>query len=134
MLLVTADPVDTTTAVLRISGEVDQDTVRDLDRAVDQCLESGYTHVAIDCAGLRSCDPSGITALLHAHQSAATHGGTLELTSINPVLRSRLQLTGLDQILMLRDDAPALSPPLLVMPETTDPSSIEAHPGVNGEA
>jgi anti-anti-sigma factor len=126
VLRVTAEPVDTHAAVLYLSGDVDQDSVTELARAVDKCLADGCTQLAIDCAGLRSCDSSGITALLRAHQSAAACGGALELTSINPVLRSRLQLTGLDQILTLVDGAPATSPPLLVMPETTDPSSVEA--------
>ena len=126
MLRVTAEPLDLTTAVLRISGDIDQDTVPDLDHAVDQCLDSGYTHLAVDCAELRSCDSSGITALLRAHQTAGAHGGRLELTRISAVLRSRLQLTGLDRILRPRDDANAPSPTLLVLPTASNPSSIEA--------
>jgi len=126
VLLVTVEPVDMTTAVLRISGDIDQDTVPDLDHAVDQCLDSGYTHLVIDCADLRSCDSSGVTALLRAHQAASAHDGTIKLTRAGTVLRSRFQLTGLDQVLTLHDDAAAPSPTLLVLPTTSDPSSIEA--------
>ena len=126
MLRVTAEPIDAHSAVLRVSGDIDQDTVPDLDRAVDQSLNSGCTHLAVDCADLQSCDSSGITALLHAHHRATAHGGTLTLTRTGPHLRSRLQLTGLDQILTLTEDPPTPSTEILEVPPPADPSSIEA--------
>jgi len=126
VLRVTAEPIDAHSAVLHVSGDIDQDTVPDLDHAVHQSLGSGYTHLAIDCADLQSCDSSGITALLHAHHRATAHGGTLTLTRTGPHLRSRLQLTGLDQILTLTEDPPTPSAELLEVPPTADPSSIES--------
>lgn len=126
MLLVTVEPVDTTSAVLRVSGDIDQDTVPHLERAVERCLGTGHTHLAVDCADLRSFDSSGVTALLRAHQAASARGGTLTLTRAGSVLRSRLELTGLDQVLTLVEDAPALSADILRVPPPEDPSSIEA--------
>ncbi len=126
MLRVTAEPIDTHSAVLRVSGDIDQDTTTDLDHAVDQSLNNGYTRLAIDCADLQSCDSSGITALLRAHQSATAHGGALKLTRTGPRLRSRLQLTGLDRILTLTEDPPTPSAEILEVPPPEDPTSIEA--------
>jgi len=125
MLRVTAETVDTHAAVLRVSGDIDQDTVPDLDHAVDQSLNNGHTHLAIDCADLQSCDSSGITALLRAHHMATAHGGTLKIRT-SPRLRSRLQLTGLDQILTLTEDPTTPSTDILEVPPPADPSSIEA--------
>jgi anti-sigma B factor antagonist len=125
VLRVTAEPIDAHSAVLRVSGDIDQDTVPDLDHAVHQSLGSGYTHLAIDCADLQSCDSSGITALLHAHHSATARGGTLRIRT-GPRLRSRLRLTGLDQILTLTEDPPTPSAELLEVPPTADASGIES--------
>ena len=126
MFRVTVQPIDAHRAVLRVSGDIDQDTVPDLDGAVDQSLNSGYTRLAIDCADLQSCDSSGITALLRAQRSATAHGGALTLTGPSPHLRSRLQLTGLDQILTLTDDPSSPSAEILEVPPPADPSSVEA--------
>lgn len=73
-MLVEVDRLNACTALVRVQGEVDQDTVTDLNTAVEQCFADSFTTVLLDLDAVPLCDSSGISALLSADRAARKLG------------------------------------------------------------
>jgi anti-sigma B factor antagonist len=61
--------------------------------------------VVVDMAGVDFCDSTGMNVLLAALRRARERGGDLVLAGPRPAVRKILQVTGLESVFTVRDDA-----------------------------
>lgn len=95
--------------VLRLHGELDMATSALLDEAFAAAFDGGTQAMVVDLADLSFLDSTGIAALLSAWRRAQDEGRSFLVRSPRrPVLRA-LRLTGVDQILAIETEAPAVS-------------------------
>ncbi|TDD63284.1 anti-sigma factor antagonist [Kribbella antibiotica] len=92
-----------TDVAISLTGELDFGTTPDFLDTVQPLAESGRALV-LDLDQLRFCDSSGLGALVRLHQLAATAGGSLVLSRLQPNLASTLQMTMLHKLLTIRAD------------------------------
>lgn len=91
--------------VLRLAGELDLATSRQLDQRVRTVLrgEAGVRRLVIDLGGLEFLDVSGLTALLHARDRIAASDGTMALRRPRPMVLRMLSLLQLEDRLEIED-------------------------------
>ena len=104
MLHVDVEHLTTFRALVRLRGDLDQDTAPTLERTLYHCLTAGRPHLRIDCAALRFCDSAGINTLLGAHRAAGELGGRVRVVRPSDGLLTVLAMTGLDHILIAHHD------------------------------
>ncbi|MGW6870403.1 STAS domain-containing protein [Streptomyces sp. NPDC054901] len=91
-------PADTPPGLVRLFGELDQDTGRSA--AIDTALQQAVTHpdspreITADVSGLAFCDSTGLNILLRAHLAAGAHDRTLRLQGPTRQLLRLLERTG----------------------------------------
>ncbi len=102
-------------SVHRAGGRVRLEAVGDLDldsapklltEVVDQ-LQAGTTELVIDLTGLAFIDSSGLGTLVGCWRRAQQAGATLIVANPNEDVSMTLEITGLDQILPIRDEKQA---------------------------
>ncbi|MCX5134413.1 STAS domain-containing protein [Streptomyces sp. NPDC060011] len=87
-------------SVLVVRGELDFDSVVQLDEAADRLLDEADGQgalVVVDCTALDFCDSSGIGCFVRIYQRLAAHGGELRLAAVPATVARAFSLTGLDQ-------------------------------------
>ncbi len=97
-------------AVIYAEGDIDLATSPSLQEALANALEQS-TSVVVDVAGVHFIDSSGLSALVWGHRGAQEAGGSLRLRRPSPMLRRLLDITALDQLLVIDDDAALSTPP-----------------------
>ena len=108
---------------MTISGEIDLYTAPRLHSELGAVLADGMpTRVVIDMSGVEFCDSTGMNVLLSCLRRVRERGGELEIASPKPAVRKILQVTGLDSVFTLVDDANRSRPKPAV------PQSGEARP------
>ncbi|GAB3206364.1 STAS domain-containing protein [Marinactinospora thermotolerans] len=93
-------------------GDLDHETVDELRECVGDLLAAGVRSLSIDLSGVDLCDSSGLSGLLHAHNSTRAAGAELHITGVSDRLGRIMSITGLNRILScsLAGGAPAASP------------------------
>ena len=77
---------------------------------IQQLMDSGSTHVAINLAGVTDLDSSGIGALVRAFTTLKRAGGKCTLYASNKRVSMLLKMVRLDSILdIVEDEAAALA-------------------------
>ncbi|MFI5757257.1 STAS domain-containing protein [Streptomyces sp. NPDC051569] len=108
MFSVTTEAVAATGAVLRLRGELDLDSVVQLDEAVTVCVTAGRTVLLVDCTELGFCDSSGISGLIRGHRAVTAadpaDGGAVHLVNLPPLIRRIIDVTGLGHVLPVHPD------------------------------
>ena len=86
----------TGTAHLRITGDLDYETGDELVHRATQFLDAhpDLHALRLDCAHLRFCDSSGLSALLMIHRTTAAGNVVLHLDDPPPFLERILTTTG----------------------------------------
>ena len=81
-------------------GELDLDSVKDLQKIVDRCLlVAGVRHLVVDMSQVTFCDCSGLGALMQARETALRQRISFRLTEVKaPIVRRLLTLTGTDAV------------------------------------
>lgn len=87
---------------MKLAGEVDVYTCSTLREAVNQQIDEGHYNIAVDVQAVDFMDSSGLGVIVGAHKRLKGHEGALALVSPNKQMRRILNLTGLDQILNVR--------------------------------
>jgi len=121
-VLVDVGWLDTETALVSVRGDVDQDTVEELNAAVQECLAGSCARVVLDCSEAPYFDSAGISALVLADRMAARRGAVFQLMGVASRLLKLLELTGLDQTLSIADDIPPAS--AVTAPQTTGMATL----------
>src|SRR5208283_4733678 len=92
--------------IVTICGEIDLYTAPRLHSELGAVLVDGMpTRVVIDMSGVEFCDSTGMNVLLSYLRRVRERGGELEIASPKPAVRKILQVTGLDSVFTLVDDA-----------------------------
>jgi anti-anti-sigma factor len=91
-------------AVVTLPAEVDVTNSAQVEDQLLAVAARGAVIMTVDMTGTSFCDSSGIHALASAGRLAASNGGELRIAiGSSPALRV-LQLTGLDQVLLVYAD------------------------------
>lgn len=85
-------------------GDLDLDSAPKLLTEVVSQLESGAQELVVDLAGLAFIDSSGLGTLVGCWRRAQQAGATLVVANPGPDVSMTLEITGLDQILPIRDE------------------------------
>lgn len=73
-----------------------------LREAINKAVDDGNYCIAVDVQAVEFMDSSGLGVIVGAHKRLKGHDGALALVSPNKQMRRILNLTGLDQILTVR--------------------------------
>ena len=93
-----------------VRGELDLSTAPDLERPLDQALDSGEGSVLIDLSQCEFIDSTGIALIVRAWQrlDSGENGRVLVICSQNDQVRRVLEITGLElsiPVHLTRDEA-----------------------------
>lgn len=92
--------------IVTIFGEIDLYTAPKLHSELAGLLAEGMpTRVIIDMSGVEFCDSTGMNVLLSCLRRARERGGDLEIAAPKPAVRKILQVTGLDSVFTLVENA-----------------------------
>ena len=92
--------------IVTICGEIDLYTAPRLHSELAGLLADGMpARVVIDMSGVEFCDSTGMNVLLSCLRRARERGGELEIAAPKPAVRKILQVTGLDSVFTLVEDA-----------------------------
>jgi anti-anti-sigma factor len=89
---------------VRLSGELDQDTVPDLTARILAGMEAEDEDVTLDLGAVTFCDSAGIAMLVTAHQHAGKLGAGLSLHNPSPILKATFAVCGLTDLLPITSD------------------------------
>ena len=98
-------------AILDLNGPLKLGEPEELFRnQIQQLMESGTTHVAVNLAGVTDLDSSGIGALVRAFTTLKRAGGKCTLYAPSKRVSMLLKMVRLDSILdLVEDEAAALA-------------------------
>ena len=92
--------------IVTISGEIDLYTAPRLHSELAGLLADGMPpRVVIDMSGVEFCDSTGMNVLLSCLRRARERGGELEIAAPRPAVRKILQVTGLDSVFTVVENA-----------------------------
>ena len=102
---ISVERLDTRSVRVRIVGELDLSTSKELERELDGVFADGpRTSIVLDLRELSFLDSTGLRALWTARQHTLSNGGTLVLDEpSDPVLRV-LRMTRMDKVFHLRQE------------------------------
>ncbi len=92
------------TPLLRVIGQLDTHTGKQLTVAIESLIERGLDEIFLDLSPLEFIDSSGIGQLVKLHQELSVRGRKLILQWTPPNIIEILRTAGLDQILDIRPD------------------------------
>jgi anti-sigma B factor antagonist len=88
-------------ATVRLAGELDALTVRDLLPVLDEVVR-GSRRVVMDLSELRAIDSAGVKTLARADRTLRAHGGALEIDGACAQPLALFRLVRLDRMLTQR--------------------------------
>lgn len=97
MMLTITETARDGTAGLALAGELDMSTCADLIAAVEKVRDA--TAIVVDCADLRFCDASGVSAFLEVRKTARAAGMDLTLANVRGLPRRVLSICEVLQVL-----------------------------------
>jgi anti-sigma B factor antagonist len=100
---ITPSPLGADGSVIAVGGEIDLFTAPDLKAAIGESLEGGRARVVVDLTDTTFLDSSGLGVLVGALQRLRDRGGALSIVSVDPSIARTFSITGLDQILAIRE-------------------------------
>jgi anti-sigma B factor antagonist len=89
--------------VIAVRGEVDLFTAPELKKAVGDAIDAGRTRVVVDLTKTTFLDSSGLGVLVGALQRLRDRGGALSIVNVDAAISRTFSITGLDQILAIRE-------------------------------
>jgi anti-sigma B factor antagonist len=90
--------------LLRASGDLDAYTAPGLRIRLHEVTSGETELVIVDLANLTFIDSAGLGTLVGAHRRMQEGGGRLRIVRPPPLVARAFKLTGLDEVLDLRDD------------------------------
>ncbi len=105
---ITTETLDETRHVVAVAGEIDLFTAPDLKAALNDALESGHSRIVVDLTATTFLDSTALGVLIGAVKRLRSRGGVLTLVNVDANIAKTFEITGLDQIFVIRatrDDA-----------------------------
>lgn len=93
--------------VCRLSGRLDANAADPLTEALLPLLNEPGRQVLLNLESLDYISSIGLRVLVKAAKSVKGSGGALKLCSASPAVRKVLEISGMDQLLDLRETEPA---------------------------
>jgi anti-sigma B factor antagonist len=97
--------------VIVLSGEADLTTLGQLNSALDEQIWAGVRILTVDLSRLGYADSASVAAFVQAARALRSQGGDLELLHPQPSVARILSLVGVDQMLVIRGEGQAETPP-----------------------
>ncbi|MER5882105.1 STAS domain-containing protein [Streptomyces sp. NPDC001910] len=116
--------------VLQLRGELDVESVVQLDEATKIAVRSMPALVVVDGEALSFCDSSGISGFVRLYQLVSAHGGRLRVAAVPASVAKVFSLTGLDTVIPVHittDEA------LAAVPDKQEKTADDRAGTVNGE-
>jgi anti-sigma B factor antagonist len=89
-------------ALFALAGELDLATVDTVRAAAEPACTKGR-HVVLDMTGVGFCDSTGLGMIISLFRQANSAGGHLVLAEPQPRIRYLLEISGVDQVVPIRD-------------------------------
>jgi anti-anti-sigma factor len=94
--------------VVELRGELDLNTVAELDAALAGASSGGHPHVCLDLSALQFIDSTGLAAVIRSHVATGEAGGALMVVATaGSIVRRTLETSGLMEMLSVVDDRAA---------------------------
>ena len=91
-----AEPLDDSTALVAVTGELDIGNTRELRRCFEAALREGRFRIVVDLSEVSHLDSSGLAELITANQRLHDlHGGIALVVTSTPLART-LEIRGVD--------------------------------------
>ncbi|WP_043615586.1 STAS domain-containing protein [Nonomuraea candida] len=112
-------PVDDTTLVIALTGELDSTTRPVLAAFLDPLPRTAVKHVLVAAGDLWFCDLNGLDQLARTHRALQEKGGRLGLAEVRPALRRLIAL--------MTEHSHEMLPVYSSMPEALAAAGVEAY-------
>ena len=101
------------TALVALRGELDLFTVSKVAEVLDglEPRADGVRHIVLDLRGLSFMDVTGLKELMRQNEFARSNRHNLAVVRGTDAIRRVLELTGVEEMLVLVDDPDDLAPP-----------------------
>jgi anti-sigma B factor antagonist len=93
------EPVDDTTHVVAVRGDVDLYSAPELRRRLDELIAEGKTRLLVDLSETSFLDSTTLGVLVGAIKRLRIHGGRLAIACDDPSILRVFGITGLDQVI-----------------------------------
>ena len=93
---------DTRSTTLALRGELDMYSAPLLARELEKATEPAPSRLVLDLAALSFMDVSGLRTILDSARRVRRYGGSLEIANPMPHIVRLLELTAIDQSLVVR--------------------------------
>ncbi|HBU11879.1 MAG TPA: anti-anti sigma factor [Clostridiales bacterium] len=80
---------------LKVKGDIDVNTVRQLKKELEEHIERSPMRIVIDCSDLNYIDSTGLGTLVSALKKVQVYGGTIKVEALKPYLIKIFEVTGL---------------------------------------
>src|SRR3954471_7486400 len=97
------EPVDDTTHVVAVRGEIDIFTAPEFKTLIGGAIEAGRDTIIVDLAEATFIDSSSLGVLISAHRRLGLRDGHLIIACDVPEVRKTFTITGLDSVLTIVD-------------------------------
>lgn len=91
-------------AILKVSGNLDADSVAQFKKTANQLVEEGQTRLVMDCQTLHFIDSMGLGAMISLLRKVRIHQGDLKVSNVNPEVRSVFEITRLHRLFDILPD------------------------------
>jgi anti-anti-sigma factor len=90
--------------ICRISGKLDANTASEVEKNLQDAINSGNKKLVLDLQGLDYLSSAGIRVLLQAYKRMESSKGEMVLTSLNEKVLEIFAIAGLDHFFVLTDN------------------------------
>ncbi|MCY3975298.1 MAG: STAS domain-containing protein [Simkaniaceae bacterium] len=87
--------------VVRISGRLDATSASVLENKLNELIEGGRMHLAIDCIEIDYMSSAGMRLLLSVTKKLKVKGGKLHLCMVNEEVMEIIRMAGFERILSI---------------------------------
>jgi anti-sigma B factor antagonist len=94
-------------SILTLTGELDITTGARLRDALHDIVEDGISHHVVDLRRIKFLDSTGLGILVGHHRRLTEHGGSLQVICGPGLVGGVFRLTGVDQMIPVRDSLSA---------------------------
>lgn len=91
--------------ILKASGEIDLDTSAFLKEQLHELIDAQKGVIVLDLSDVAFIDSSGLGALILSYRAAQERGIDLKVSSPRPQVLKVMQITGLDRVFDICNDA-----------------------------
>lgn len=80
---------------VKVDGDIDVNSVRQLKKELEGHIEEFHPNVVIDCSKLNYIDSTGLGTLVSALKKVQKYDGTIRILALKPYLFKIFEVTGL---------------------------------------